>query len=152
MKKILISILLAFAIAQFFGPEKNNEDISTFDSFISETQPSKEVLSILESSCLDCHSNHTEYPWYNNITPLNYWMDKHVKEGKKHFNISNWDTYSIEMKDHKIHEVIETIESNFMPLKSYTWTHKDAILTEEQKGLIENWAKGVRATYQAQLN
>ena len=152
MKKILISILLAFAIAQFFGPEKNNADISTFDSFIAETQPSEEVLSILSVACLDCHSNHTEYPWYNNITPINYWMGKHVVEGKKHFNISNWDTYSIEMKDHKIDEVMETVENNSMPFPSYTWTHKDAVLTQDQKQLIEDWAKGVRATYQAQLN
>ena len=79
-------------------------------------------------------------------------MDKHVKEGTKHFNISNWDTYSIEMKDHKIDEVMETVENNSMPFPSYTWTHKDAVLTQDQKQLIEDWAKGVRATYQAQLN
>ena len=148
MKKILISILLVFIIAQFFGPEKNNADITTYDSFITETQPSEEVLSILENSCLDCHSNRTRYPWYNSITPINYWMSKHVKEGKKHFNISNWDNYSIEIKDHKIDEVAETIENNFMPLSSFTWTHKDAILSIEQKETLDTWTKKVRASLQ----
>ena len=144
MKKILISILLLFVIAQFFGPERNDADISTYDSFIAETQPSEEVLSLLENSCLDCHSNRTQYPWYNSITPINYWLSKHVKEGKKHFNISKWDSYSTDMKDHKIDEVAETIEDNFMPLSSYTWTHKDAILTNEQKELLITWSNKVR--------
>tara|TARA_B110000285_G_scaffold65622_1_gene75446 strand:- start:3857 stop:4315 length:459 start_codon:yes stop_codon:yes gene_type:complete len=152
MKKILISITLAFIIAQFFSPEKNNADISTFDNFITETKPSEEVLAILENSCLDCHSNHTQYPWYNSITPINYWMAKHVKEGKKHFNISKWDTYSIEMRDHKIDEVAEMVEENTMPLPSFTWTHKDAILTTEQKELLDLWTKEVRAKYQALNN
>ena len=147
MKKILISLLLVFIIAQFFGPNKNNSDISTYDNFIAETQPSEEVLGILETACLDCHSNRTQYPWYNNITPVNYWMAKHVKEGKKHFNISKWDVYSDEIKDHKIDEVQEMIEENTMPLPSYTWTHKEAILTKEQKELLDTWAKKTRSRY-----
>ena len=150
MKKILLSILLVFIIAQFFGPKENNEDISSFDSFINETHPSEEVLSILENSCFDCHSNHSRYPWYNSITPVNYWLSKHINEGKKHFNISIWDSYSTKIKDHKIDEVAETIEDNFMPLSSFTWTHKDAILTEEQKRLVIDWTLKVRTSLQEQ--
>lgn len=147
LKKILLAIFILVVIAQFFGPEKNQADNSTYSAFVSETNPSEEVLTLLQNSCFDCHSNNTSYPWYSHITPVNYWMSHHVNEGKEHFNISDWTNYSTGKKDHKIHEVIETIENNSMPLDSYTWTHNDAILSDDQKQLIINWAQEVRLIY-----
>ena len=70
----------------------------------------------------------TNYPWYNSITPVNYWLNGHIKEGKKHFNVSKWASYSVKKKDHKLEELIEELEAQDMPLASYTWTHKEAQL------------------------
>ena len=62
--------------------------ITSTIAFIAETNPSEEVLKVLKESCFDCHSNKTNYPWYNNITPVNFWLAAHVKDGKKHLNFS----------------------------------------------------------------
>src|SRR5690606_41618258 len=51
--------------------------------------------------CYDCHSNYTRYPWYSSITPVNYWLADHVKEGTEHLNLSKWSDYSVKKKDHK---------------------------------------------------
>ncbi len=30
-----------------------------------------------------------------------------------------------------------------MPIDSYTWTHKDAILTQDEKAKLTGWAQGI---------
>lgn len=147
IKKIFLLLLIAFVAAQFFSPEKNEGDLASIAFFYEETNPSEDVKIILEESCLDCHSNVTKYPWYNSITPVNYWLAYHVKDGKKHFNISNWEGNSVKRKDHKFEELIEEVEEKEMPLNSYTWTHSEAKLSDDQVQLIVDWAKKVRFKY-----
>lgn len=150
IKKILLLLLLVFVIAQFFGPEKNQGDIASLDAFYAETNPPSEVKEILKVSCNDCHSDVTRYPWYSQITPVNYWMAEHVEDGKKHFNISNWEGSSLKRKDHKFEELIEMVEEKEMPLPSYTWAHSDAKLTDAQINSIISWAKQVRLKYSSE--
>ncbi|MEP3838458.1 MAG: heme-binding domain-containing protein [Algibacter sp.] len=147
MKKIVLLLLLVFVIAQFFGPEKNEGDLTSIDAFMAETNPPEDVKIILKDACIDCHSDVTKYPWYNNITPVNYWLNHHVKDGKKHFNLSNWEGNSIKRKDHKFEELIEMVEEGEMPLNSYTWTHSEARLSEAQIKSVIDWAKLVRVKY-----
>jgi len=151
VKKIGWVVLVVFIVAQFFGPEKNEGDLTSLATFIEETKPSDEVYKILKESCFDCHSNSTRYPWYSSITPVNYWMADHVKEGSKHLNFSKWAEYSLKKKEHKMEEVFEEVEKKNMPLDSYTWTHTEANLTDAQVKLIVDWAKGVQSNYGAQL-
>ena len=147
LKKILLLLLLAFIIAQFFGPDKNEGDIASVAPFFEDTNPPENVKIILKEACIDCHSDHTRYPWYNSITPVNYWLADHIKHGKEHFNVSKWSGYSIKKKDHKLEELIEMVEKKEMPLPSYTWTHGDAKLTDEQIKSVVDWAKNVRVKY-----
>ena len=140
-------MLIVLVIAQFFGPEKNEGDLASIDPFLNETNPPEDVKLILKETCYDCHSDVTRYPWYNTITPVNYWLAGHVKDGKKHFNFSNWEGNSIKRKDHKFEELIEMVEEKEMPLESYTWTHTEAKLTDAQRKSVVDWAKLVRVTY-----
>lgn len=147
IKKILLFLLVVFVLAQLFGPEKNEGKLESMDSFYAETNPPDDVKLILKESCNDCHSDVTRYPWYNNITPVNFWMAEHVKDGKKHFNISGWENNSVKKKDHKFEELIEMVEEKEMPLPSYTWTHTEAKLTDTQIKSMVEWAKQVRFKY-----
>lgn len=150
LKKILLLLLIAFVIAQFFGPEKNEGDLASVEPFLTETNPPEDVKLILKSACFDCHSNHTRYPWYSNITPVNYWLADHVDHGKGDFNVSEWEGATLKRKDHKFEELIEMVEAKDMPLPSYTWTHADAKLTDDQIASVVAWAKQVRAMYAEQ--
>ncbi|MGB1309403.1 MAG: heme-binding domain-containing protein [Oceanihabitans sp.] len=134
-------------MAQFFGPEKNQGDLVSIDAFLAETNPPEDVKKILESTCYDCHSDVTRYPWYNNITPVNYWLADHIDHGKKHFNLSNWEGNSLKKKDHKFEELIEMVEKKEMPLPSYTWTHTEAKLSDSQIKAVIAWANQVRFKY-----
>jgi hypothetical protein len=147
IKKILLFLLVLVVIAQFFGPEKNQGELASIDAFLEETNPPEDVKLILKETCYDCHSDFTRYPWYNNITPVNYWLAGHVKDGKKHFNVSNWEGSSVKRKDHKFEELIEMVEEKEMPLDSYTWTHSEAKLSDAQIKSVIDWAKQVRIKY-----
>lgn len=151
LKKILLALLVILIAMQFYIPEKNSAETDLKTVFLTETNPSKEVQKILTTSCYDCHSNTTAYPWYNNIAPISYWLADHVKDGKKHLNFSDWENYSLKKKDHKLEEVIETVESGEMPLNEYTWTHGEANLTDAQKQALITWVKDTRALYQLKL-
>lgn len=147
LKKILLALLVVFIIAQFFGPEKNEGDIASIEPFLADTNPPENVKAILKENCLDCHSDHTRYPWYNSITPVNYWMADHIRHGKGDFNVSKWEDYSVKRKDHKLEELIEEVKEKHMPLPSYTWTHTEADLSDEQIKALVDWAQQARIKY-----
>ena len=132
---------------EFYRPEKNKAKGDYVAVFETETQPSAEVKQILKTACYDCHSANTEYPWYNNIAPVSYWLADHVEDGKRHLNFSDWANYDSKKKDHKLEEVIEEVKEGKMPLNEYTWTHADANLSEDQISALLAWANKARANY-----
>jgi hypothetical protein len=152
VKKIGLLLLVIFVIAQFFGPEKNVGEYTSLDAFIAETNPPEDVKTIMKATCFDCHSNSTNYPWYFNVTPVNYWISDHIEEGKKELNFSKWSSYSLKRKEHKFDEIWEEVEKKKMPLDSYTWTHGDAKLSDKQIAVIVKWAKETQANYKIQIN
>jgi len=151
IKRILFLLFLVFLVAQFFRPEKNEGTTEFVVAFFDDTNPPDDVKLILKQTCFDCHSNITKYPWYYNITPVNYWMSDHIRHAKSHLDFSVWNDYTIKKKDHKLDEVIEMVGKKEMPLPSYTWMHSEAKLTDAQIESIITWAKQVRSTYSLEL-
>lgn len=147
VKKIAIVLLIVLIGMQFYRPEKNKAEGDYVAAFEAETQPSAEVKQILKTACYDCHSANTEYPWYNNIAPVSYWLADHIEDGKRHLNFSDWENYDSKKKDHKLEEVIEEVKEGKMPLNEYTWTHADANLSEDQISALLAWANNARANY-----
>ncbi|WP_299222363.1 heme-binding domain-containing protein [uncultured Aquimarina sp.] len=145
IKKIGISLVILIVILQFFRPDKNESGYETIAAFEAQTMPSSEVKEILRANCYDCHSSQTQYPWYAEITPVNYWLADHIAHGKGHFDASAWDAYTDKKKDHKLEELIEMVEDKTMPLDSYTWIHGK--LSEEDAQKLINWAKKVRTQF-----
>lgn len=137
--------LIAFAVIQFIPVEENNQGYQSVLAFETETNVSPELAEVLRANCYDCHSNQTQYPWYSSVAPINFWLDEHVRDGKKHFNVSQWSEYSVKRKDHKLEELIEEVEESEMPLPSYTWVHGD--LTETERQTLIDWAQMARLSY-----
>lgn len=129
MKKIGLLILVLLVLSQFFRPTKNNTPHTNINTI------PEDVKADLKVACYDCHSNQTEYPWYSNIQPIAWWMNKHIKNGKQKLNFDD----VIKQKRYK--DIVETIEEKEMPLKSYTIIHHDANLDAAQKERIIAWAK-----------
>lgn len=148
IRKLLYILAIVLILIQFYRPDLNNSSYeSAVNEFIQQNNVSSEVESILKTSCFDCHSNHTSYPFYAQVAPISFWINHHVEEGKEHLNFSDWNNYSIKKKLHKLDEIIEEIEEHEMPLRSYTLLHTDAKLNEEASKLLVNWSKKLQNTY-----
>ena len=138
LKKLGIVLVIVLIVMQFFRPEKNNGGYESFTYFEKETKVSDEVLNILKKNCFDCHTNQTRYPWYAEIAPISYWLNDHILDGKRHFNMSEWNSYSVKKKSKKMDELIEEVNEGEMPLNSYACIHGS--ITEEEKDIIVQWA------------
>jgi hypothetical protein len=143
-RKILIGILIIFVVAQFFQPPHNNGEAQTAMDITHVVQVPDTVMGILKVSCYDCHSNHTEYPWYSKITPVNWWLNNHIKEGKRKLNFSEFNKGSYKRKIKKLDETAELVEKHDMPLNSYLWIHKNAKLSDAQIKTVVDWAKAAQ--------
>ncbi|HTM66246.1 MAG TPA: heme-binding domain-containing protein [Flavipsychrobacter sp.] len=144
VRTIFIIVLIVVVVIQFFRPQKNqsreeSKSITTVYTIPANVQP------LLEQACYDCHSNYTSYPWYDRIQPVAWWLQHHVNDGKKELNFSEFAGYTPKRQAHKLKEVAEQVEKGEMPITSYTWMHPKARLTNDQKQLIINWAKGLQA-------
>ncbi len=136
---ILIIALIALVVIQFFQIEKVNPPYDTGNDFLNSSLASTEIKTIIKDACYDCHSYETQYPWYTYVAPISFWIKGHIKGGRQHLNFSIWNSYDAKKQHHKLEECIEEIKANNMPLKSFTWTHQEAKLTDQQRTLILDW-------------
>lgn len=149
VKKILLILLIAFVLIQFYPPEKNASGVIPETDIIVMVNPPAPVGNILKNSCYDCHSNTTNYPWYNSIVPVSYWLADHIEHGKEHLNFSVWGEYNAKKKAHKLEELTEEVKRHEMPLNTYLWMHADARLSDEQIKMLTDWANALRLNYQS---
>jgi hypothetical protein len=143
LKIIAIVALVALAGIQFVPAKRNQSDIVPASDFIATYNPPMEVKSILRTSCYDCHSNNTEYPWYYKIQPVAMYLEDHIEHGKEEFNFNEFGDYSDRRKKSKIKSFIRQVEQGEMPLESYTLIHRDAKISESEKKLVLNWINKV---------
>ena len=124
---------------QFIPTTRNESNVVLTTDFIQTFNPSVNIENILRTSCYDCHSNNTNYPWYNKIQPISRFLDGHIKEAKEELNFSEFDTFSNRKKKSKLKSIINQIKDDKMPLSSYTLIHRDAKLSEKDKLELEKW-------------
>ncbi len=151
IKKILTLGFIIFLLIQFYQPARNLDYGQVLPTHITKLYnvPSN-VKTILRTSCYDCHSNNTKYPWYSYIQPVRMFMDSHIKEGKENLNFSEFGNYSERKQGNKLEEIVKQIKSDEMPLASYTLIHKNAILTQENKKVLINWIERTRDSVSSQ--
>lgn len=149
VKKVLVGVVIVLVAIQFFHPEKNVAEGVQINNVAAAYTTPEEIKTILKTSCNDCHSNNTIYPWYNNIQPVAWWLNHHVNEGKGKLNFDEFASYSPRRQYHKLEETEEMLNENEMPLFSYTITHRDAILSAQQKQVLVDWTKSIRKQMEA---
>lgn len=143
LKWVGVTLLVALVLIQFYRPERNTNPNTTADDIVNAYSVPADVASVLHKACYDCHSNNTNYPWYNNIQPVALWLDDHVREGKDELNFSEYGSFKTKRKLKKLKEIVKEVEEGEMPLDSYTWIHGEAKLTAAEKQLLIDWAKGL---------
>lgn len=146
MKKVrnrtLPVILIVFLALQFFQPALNTDHGKVYPADFTRTYKiPAEVETILKASCYDCHSNNTNYLWYDYVQPARWLVNKHIREAKKELNFNEWGSYSNRKQERLLRSAAEQVETGQMPLRSYTLLHKNAVLTKEQSQVLIKWLK-----------
>lgn len=144
--KVILGIFIAAAVViQFFRPEKNLSAVAPDrNDLLVMHPPPAAVGDVLKRACYDCHSDNTRYPWYAEVQPVAWWLDRHVREGKEHLNFSQFGGYSTKRQLHKLDELIGEVEDGKMPLASYKFVHADARLTAAEVDMLVAWAEDLQ--------
>jgi hypothetical protein len=87
---------------------------------------------------MDCHSNLTKWPWYSNIAPISWLVQKDVEDGRRELNLSTGET--------EVEEMVETIRDGSMPPWQYKPTHPEARLSDQER---QDLIRGLEATFGA---
>jgi hypothetical protein len=89
--------------------------------------PDAASRSLAVRACYDCHSNETEWPWYSNVAPVSWLLQRDVDEGRSKLNYSTWD------RPQEADEMAESVLEGEMPPRTYLPPHPAASLNEVEK-------------------
>ena len=140
-KRVLLGIIVALVVIQFIRPRPNvMARPAGKDDFIVKFNPPPGVRDTLQHACYDCHSDNTRYPWYAQVQPVGWWLADHISEGKRHLDFSRFGQYPLARQAKQLDHISDEVTEHRMPLRSYTWIHKDARLSKKQVDDLSAWA------------
>ena len=137
LKIMFLWLLGAFILIQFIWIDVPNPPKAKPSD---EIQAPEKIKKLLVTSCYDCHSNHTKWPWYSYVAPVSFEVRTHVKNGRNWLNFSIWNQYDEKKKQKLLKSIVKAIDWK-MPPPDYMMIHKDARLTPSQRKEIKEWAK-----------
>ena len=132
---------LASLLVHPFGAVKAHASV---EPLLTSSVVDAETIRILERSCQNCHSQHTEWPWYSYVAPVSWLVESDVYNARSHMNLSGWDQYSLQEKQDHLAELAAAVRSRQMPPPRYTLMHRSAKLSEPELERIYQWARGER--------
>lgn len=141
LKILAIVIVVAVIALQFFRIDKVNPLVVQAETLEATTVIPPDIGLIIGRSCNDCHSNQTIYPWYSNLQPMAWMLKNHIDDGRRKLNFSVWNTYTAQKRSKRLDDICEQLESREMPLPSYLWIHRDAVLSDSDAKALCDWAQ-----------
>jgi len=142
MKRILIVIVVGllalFLLIQLvpYGRQHTNPPV------VQEPKwDSPQTRELAQRACFDCHSNESNWPWYSNVAPVSWLVQRDVEEGRQHLNFSDWG------RVREAGEIPQSVREGYMPPFQFLITHPAARLTQAEKDAL---ASGLLATVRGQ--
>lgn len=96
--------------------------------------------TLVADACFDCHSNLTTWPWYSNIAPNSWLIQRDVDEGRSTLNFSEWD------QPQEVGGIVEAVQGGSMPPWYYKLLHPKSRLSKTEKAQL---VAGLQKTLQA---
>jgi len=118
----LVGVVMLLAIQLVpYGRDHTNPKVVSEPPWDSPATRATAVIA-----CFDCHSNQTVWPWYSNIAPISWLVQRDVDEGRNHLNFSDW-------RAGQGHAAAGKVSSGQMPPFQYLLAHPEARLSEADK-------------------
>lgn len=144
LKRIGFALLIVLVGIQFIPSRSNQSTAVPTTDFVKSYKVPEEVAHMLNTSCYNCHSNNTNYPWYSRVQPVGWFLENHIKKGKSELNFSEFGDYSARKQKSKLKSMISQIEKDQMPLPTYTFIHRDARLTKDDKEVLVGYFNSIQ--------
>ncbi len=90
-------------------------------------------------ACYDCHSNQTTWPWYSNVAPVSWLIQRDVDEGRRRLNFSAWGAQRQEANRAALQ-----VQRGEMPPSYYLLLHPEARLSDQETQAL---VQGLRNTF-----
>ena len=122
---ILIGLIVGGVLIQFipYGHDHTNPAAAVEPQWAS---PQTRDLAV--RACFDCHSNQTTWPWYSNIAPVSWLVQRDVQQGRAALNFSQWGTSGRGAGD-----ASQQLQRGSMPPWFYVPLHPAAGLSDAEK-------------------
>jgi mono/diheme cytochrome c family protein len=135
VKWVAICVAVAFVVIQLvpYGRDHSNPPVARQIAW-----DSARTHELMTGACMDCHSNETSWPWYANVAPISWLVQRDVEDGRRELNLST-DAPELD-------ELLESIREGSMPPLQYKPTHPGARLSAAEKRQL---IRGLEATFGA---
>jgi hypothetical protein len=94
---------------------------------------SPETRALAVRACFDCHSDLTVWPWYSNVAPMSWLIQRDVDRGRRRLDFTQWTTTSAR----GAREAASQIQRGEMPQWYYVLIHPSANLSAQEKTALE---------------
>ncbi len=131
-KKTALGILLGFfviMIAIQFVPYGHNHTNPPVQAEPAWNDPQTRELAA--RACFDCHSNQTVWPWYSNVAPVAWLIQRDVDQGRRRLNFSEWN-----QTQRGAREAARIIQRGTMPQWYYVLLHPTAKLSSQDAQVL----------------
>lgn len=143
------AVILLFALA-FVHPFGNAKVANPSKPLMASAQIEHPVLDVMQRSCQNCHSEQTVWPLYSRVAPISWLIEKDVHDGRSHWNMSNWDQYSIDERQDILSRIGPMVRNRKMPLPQYLLLHSEAKLSDADVELLYQWSRRERKRLKAE--
>ena len=131
---VLVIVLLLIGIQLVpYGHDHTNPPVQSEPSWSSPA-----VRDLAVRACFDCHSNQTVWPWYSNIAPVSWLIQRDVDQGRRRLNFSEWSTRQRDARD-----AARQVQRGEMPQWYYVMIHPAAKLSPDE---VQTLVQGLNAS------
>ncbi len=124
MKNFMLFVFIAVVFSAFTGMQYPAQDFGSNPQEKLELGFPAEVMTVLERSCFDCHTDES-----GNM------------KAKGRLNFTKWAEYTPAKKIGKLDDICSTLKEGKMPKKGYLEKYPDKALTQDEINLICKWTE-----------
>lgn len=135
------SIVVIFIAIQFIPVKMPKATQNNPDDFLANVEMPASVATMFKTSCYDCHSNETKYPWYAHIAPSSWLLSSDIREGRYNLNFSNWKSLDKAQQIALLSNIRWAVTSGDMPFWAYPIMHPKAKMTKADRKEMADWTR-----------
>ncbi len=148
-RTILLVLIVLVVICSFIHPFGRVKAVHSDAALLQGAEVPPAVMSTLQRSCIDCHSEQTKWPLYSYVVPMSWLVEGDVSEGRKNWNMSHWNEMTADERQDKLSGIATMVHNRKMPLPQYLLIHRNAKLSDADVDLLYQWARTERKRMKA---